>query len=98
MSRDFRMRAGKTGNGTDTKVDSRAFSMITGVSAVKTAPAVWLVARELAHLSMKNRKVSIRVRILSFVPLKANLGLEKCILVPTKNLYFSIYREPISLT
>ena len=54
MSRDVTLRAGKTGNGTDTQVDSSALVMIAEVSVVKTAPAAWLLVKKIEHLSLRN--------------------------------------------
>ena len=76
MSRDVKLRAGRTGSGTDTQVDSSALAMMTGVSVVKTAPAVWLVVKQIAHLSMGNRKSSLRVRNLPVVPVMTVLTLK----------------------
>ena len=43
MSKRVRLTAGTTGNGTETQDVSIALAMIRGVSAMNTAPAVWLI-------------------------------------------------------
>ena len=102
MYRDVKLRAGRAGSGTDTQVDSSALAMVTGVSVVKTAPAVWLLVKQIAHLSMGNMKCSLRVRNLSFVPVMTALTLKERkrqirSFKSDQSLYFSVYRESNSL-
>ena len=70
-----------------------AHAMLTGISVVKTAPAVWLVVKHIAHLSLRKRKSSLRVRNLSVVAVLAALALKEkkyslSYSKPTKNLTF----------
>ena len=51
------LRSVRSGNGTDTHLVSSAFAMKTAIS--QSSPAVWLVVKDIANQSMRNRKSSL---------------------------------------